>query len=280
MSYSQFDGNAVFSGGGFMPPSQATQNTESAIPVFSKNRETQTLIPLTVNQILKASQSNDDKVNLIIDGVDVNNVRLVGMVCNKIERVTDVSFHLDDGTGDIECNRWVHDPIDTKEMDAIMDGMYVRVHGQLKSFQGKRQMSIFGIKPVTDFNEITHHFVECIYVHSHNTKLMKQQQPGSSNQGYTQSAAAVNTRTYQTTPSNQYAGHYAADGIKDVDKMVRDYLMLPASLAREEGVHEQELVAQLNVPLDKIRTAVQYLVGEGFAYTTIDDVHVKCTANG
>lgn len=30
----------------------------------------------------------------------------MGMVFNKAERVTDVGFMLDDGTGRIDCNRW------------------------------------------------------------------------------------------------------------------------------------------------------------------------------
>ncbi|KAG2395598.1 Replication protein [Vigna angularis] len=60
------------------------------------NRDAQSLLPLTVKQIYDALQTNDDKANLIVDGVDVNNVR---RVCNKAERVTDVTFVLDDGTG-------------------------------------------------------------------------------------------------------------------------------------------------------------------------------------
>ncbi|KAI7733577.1 hypothetical protein M8C21_005179 [Ambrosia artemisiifolia] len=73
MHGNDFDGAAAFSGGGFMPP-QPTQTTDPSPSAFSKNRDIQTLIPLTVNQIHKGLLSNDDKVNLLIDGVDVNNV--------------------------------------------------------------------------------------------------------------------------------------------------------------------------------------------------------------
>lgn len=30
----------------------------------------------------------------------------MGMVLNKAEKVTDISFLLDDGTGRVACNRW------------------------------------------------------------------------------------------------------------------------------------------------------------------------------
>lgn len=33
-------------------------------------------------------------------------VTLIGIVSKKAERVTDVSFTIDDGTGQIDCNRW------------------------------------------------------------------------------------------------------------------------------------------------------------------------------
>ncbi|KAK9055241.1 hypothetical protein SSX86_026323 [Deinandra increscens subsp. villosa] len=277
MTYgSDFDGGAAFSGGGFMP-SPPTQTADPSPSAFSKNRDTQTLIPLTAKQINKALLSNDDKVNFIIDGVDVSNVKLVGMVLEKDDRVTNVSFFLDDGTGRIECNRWIQDPVDTKEMNSIMNGMYVRVHGQIKGFQGKKQLVVFGIKPVTEFDEITHHFVECIYVHSYNTKLMKQK-ASISNQTHTP-GSAVKTQAYKTAPSNQFTAHYGVHhGVEGVEKMVLDYLMFPASLAREKGVHQDELVSQLGIPLDRIKAAINFLMEEAAVYD-VDDVHYKAAAN-
>ncbi|XP_076941554.1 replication protein A 32 kDa subunit B-like [Bidens hawaiensis] len=280
MHGNDFDGAAEFSGGGFVR-SQATQTVDPLPSALSKHRDTQTLIPLTVKQIIKAMPSKDDKVNFLIDGVDCNNVKLVGMMINKVERVTDISFVIDDGTGRVECNRWTHEQIDTKEMESILEGMYVRVHGQLKSFQGKKQLVVFGIKPVTDFDEITHHFVECIYVHSYNTKLVKQQ-PSSSNQAYMPSSY-INTQTYQTAPPNQvsYTGHPVADTpFTEVDRRVLDYLLLPACRQRETGVHQDELVSQLNIPLHQILASLNSLTEEGVVYTALDEHHFKSTANG
>ncbi|KAH6786181.1 replicon protein A2 [Perilla frutescens var. hirtella] len=106
-----------FFSGGFMP----SQTTQIADPSFSpaKSRDTQGLLPLTVKQISEAFQASDDKTNFLIDGVDVNNVKLVGRVFQKTERVTDVSFVLDDGIGRINCHRWVNEAIDTKEMERL-----------------------------------------------------------------------------------------------------------------------------------------------------------------
>ncbi|XP_058207788.1 replication protein A 32 kDa subunit B isoform X4 [Rhododendron vialii] len=273
---SQFDGNAAFAGGGFMP----SQTTQTADPSFSaaKNRDTQPLLPLTVKQISQAFQATDDKSNFIIDGVDVNNVTLVGMVFNKAERVTDVSFVIDDGTGRIDCNRWVNEAVDTKEVEAISDGMYVRVHGHLKGFQGKKQLTVFSIRPLTDYNEMPYHFVECMYVHNYNTKSRLQ---GSvPTQNMPNSAVATPSNSYQAAPPNQYTGHYGIDGVKGIAQLVFDYLQQPSCLSLEKGLHVNEIAQQLSMPVEKISESIKFLEEDGLVYSTIDDYHFKSTGNG
>ncbi|KAI9098555.1 hypothetical protein K1719_025180 [Acacia pycnantha] len=46
-------------------------------------------------------------------------VTSVGMVFEKVDQNTDVSFVADDGTGLIKCQRWVNEPFATKEMEEI-----------------------------------------------------------------------------------------------------------------------------------------------------------------
>ncbi|KAI3471768.1 hypothetical protein Pfo_028421 [Paulownia fortunei] len=211
---SQFEGSAAFSGGGFMP-SQATQTAD---PSFSpaKNRDAQALLPLTVKQISEAFQASDDKANFLIDGVDVNNVKLVGMLYEKTERVTDVSFVLDDGTGRIDCHRWVNEAVDTKEMELLLNGMYVKVHGHLKGFQGKKQLMVYSVRPVSDYNEIANHFADCMYVHCYNTRLRKLQDAPQVPGHMPNSAVNTPSKGYQPTPSNQFSVQYNMDGVKGI----------------------------------------------------------------
>ncbi|XP_038983793.1 replication protein A 32 kDa subunit B-like isoform X3 [Phoenix dactylifera] len=99
-------------------------------------------------------------ISIVWDG---HEVRLLGLILNKAESVADISFTLDDGTGRIDINRWVNEFSDANEVAAIQNGMYVRVDAHMKGFQGKRHA--FSVRPVTDFNDIVLHFIECIYVH-------------------------------------------------------------------------------------------------------------------
>ncbi|KAE8700283.1 Replicon protein A2, putative isoform 2 [Hibiscus syriacus] len=129
-SSSQFDAVSAFSGGGFMP----SQSSHFANSTPSQSHDTQGLLSVTVKKI---------------------NVR----------------FDLDDGTGRVECIRWVTESVDTREMDALdREGTYVCVIGHLQSFQGKVQLNAFSVRPVTNFDEVTCHFIECIYCHVQNSK--------------------------------------------------------------------------------------------------------------
>ncbi|KAK7329782.1 hypothetical protein VNO77_23961 [Canavalia gladiata] len=273
-SASQFDGNAAFSGGGFMP-TQTTQGPDSSF-FPSKNRDAQSLLPLTVKQINDAFQSSDDKTNLIIDGVDVNNITLVGRICNKAGRITDVTFVLDDGTGRIDCNKWLQEAADTNEAEGIMDGMYVRLHGHLKGFQGKRTLNVFSFRPVTDFNEIASHFIDCIYVHLYNSRL----RIGVPNQQYvTNSAPITPTKGYQAqaVPPNQFSGQHI-NGQKSVEDMVLDVLHLPTNRTRDEGVPRDLIAQHIGISLDKLMLAIKNLIEEGAIYEAIAD-HYKSIIN-
>ncbi|PON75924.1 Replication factor A protein [Parasponia andersonii] len=214
---SQFDGSAAFSGGGFMP-SQTTQTPDTSFSP-AKNRDAQALLPLTVKQISDAIVPGNEKSEFLVDGVDVNNVKLVGIIHDKAGRITDVTFVLDDGTGRIDCNKWFHEAIDTNEMDKIHDGMYVCVHGRLKSFQGKRTLNVFSIRPVEDYNEIASHFIECVYVHFYNKKCQKPHVQGG-----------VNTQPQERNSMNQSFAQYSAGGSKTTEEIVLDFLHLPSCL--------------------------------------------------
>ncbi|RDX90386.1 Replication protein A 32 kDa subunit B, partial [Mucuna pruriens] len=276
-SSSQFDGNAAFSGGGFMP-TQATQGPDPSF-LSSKNRDAQSLLPLTVKQINDAFQSSDDKTNLIVDGVDVNNVTLVGRVCNKAGRITDITFVLDDGTGRIDCNKWLQEAADTNEAEGILDGMYVRLHGHLKGFQGKRTLNVFSFRPVTDFNEIASHFIDCIYVHLYNCRL----RTSVPNQQYVMNSTPITpTKSYQAQavlpPPNQFSGQHI-NGQKSVEERILDILHLPANSARHEGVPRELIAQHLGISSDKLMLAFKNLIEEGSIYEAIAD-HYKSVING
>ncbi|PWZ20078.1 hypothetical protein Zm00014a_027160 [Zea mays] len=239
--------NALFGGGGFMP-SQSTVVPENsglskvlpnsplfcflssicspsyadpswALPIDrcgGQGRSAQTLLPLTVKQTMDAAQTSGDRSNFAINGVEVSTIRLVGRMLGKVERVTDVVFTLDDGTGKIDVNRWENEASDAKEMaDA---------------------------KRVTNFNEITCHFLHCIQVHMELTGL-------------------------------KVDGNY-------ISNLVLSVFHDPSVMDQEHGLHIKDVIDRLKLPDDVVSAAIQGHVDVGNIYNTIDDFHYKSVRNG
>lgn len=262
--------NSLFSGGGFMP-SQTTNAPEGSGGI-TKTRGAQTLLPLTVKQIMDASQTNDDKSSFAVNGTEVSTVRLVGRMMNKTERVTDVQFVLDDGTGRIEVNRWENETSDTTEMGLVKDGDYVIVNGGLKGFQGKRHIVAYSVRLVTNYNDITHHFLYCIYVHLDlaKTKKSAMQPPNASTWN-------------QAPPPNNQAPTLSASGNaggKELTDMVMNVFHDPVLVNLEHGVSIEQVASRLNISDALARSTVTHLIDVGNLYPTIDDNHYKSTLNG
>ncbi|KAL0838442.1 hypothetical protein Bca101_090332 [Brassica carinata] len=258
----EFDGNAAFAGGGFMPSQATTQAPESSSAF--KNRDARTLLPLTLKQLNSVSTNGES--NFSIDGVDINTVAIVGRVSRIENRITQVDFVVDDGTGCVECIRWL--------------GMYVRLHGHLKSFQGKRSMNVFSVRPITDFNEIVHHFTECMYVHMYNTKprggSITQATETPRPQPY--STMPTPARPFQTGPSNQFSNQFN-DPMHGVRQTVLNYLNRPMHLRSEAGVHCDVIARELRIPLQQVKDALEQLSNDGCVYSTSDETCFKSTAN-
>ncbi|KAL9399514.1 hypothetical protein Peur_008475 [Populus x canadensis] len=270
---SEFDGSAAaFMGGGFMPAQSALpSSSDSSSFSISKNREARCLFPLTVKQI--NNLTSNDESNLIIDGAEVNNVTIVGRVSHKEDKASEYSFLIDDGTGQIECTQWVQESLDTEQMGEILVDMYVRVHGHLRGLQGRRFLNVFSIRPVTDFNEVPNHFIECIYVHFYNTRIR-----GVTAQPPVANSTNTSLKGYQAAPPYQSSAYSSADGLNNASQMILNFLQQPSYLTTE-GAHYDAIAGQLKIPTDKLKEVLQVLVDNGLVYTTINDDYYKSTVN-
>ncbi|CAL4886137.1 unnamed protein product [Urochloa decumbens] len=262
-------------------PSQftSTQNAAADSTTPSKMRGASSTMPLTVKQIADAQQSGTGEKGapFMVDGVETANIRLVGMVNGKTERTTDVTFTLDDGTGRLDFIKWVNDAADSAETAAIQNGMYVSVIGILKGLQERKRATAFSIRPITDFNEVTLHFIQCVRMHIENTKS-KVGSPArtSSSVGVSVSNGFSESSTPTSLKSNPAPVTSGANGNdSDLNTQVLKILREPANIESEHGVHIDEIVKRLKLPEKKIKEAIEYNVDIGHIYSTIDDFHFK-----
>ncbi|CAM0942703.1 unnamed protein product [Alopecurus aequalis] len=254
-----------------------SQNADSTTP--SKFRGAAGTTPLTVKQIADAqlAGAGDRGEPFAVDGVETASIRVVGTVSGKAERATDVSFTLDDGTGRLDFIRWVNDAADSAETAAIQNGMYVSVIGTLKGLQDKKRATAFCVRPVTDYNEVTLHFIQCVRMHIENTKS-KIGSPAHTNSAlgtpFSNSISELSTPTSLKSNPVPVASGTNVSGT-DLYEQVLNIFNEPASLASEHGVHVDEIAKRLRLPVNKIMEAINYHVDGGHIYSTIDDFHYK-----
>ncbi|KAF7000546.1 hypothetical protein CFC21_016433 [Triticum aestivum] len=131
-----------------------------------KDAPPDTLIPCTAKQIKDMGTGIIDASNyLTATGVEVTTVRLLGKMVNKQVSDNSVFFTLADGTGCVKARVWFENSIDVMCSASISDGVYVKITGCLRAELGVPVVAAYSLSVVTNFNDITHHFLDCIYVH-------------------------------------------------------------------------------------------------------------------
>jgi replication factor A2 len=140
---------------------------------------------VTIKQIIDAEPAYAGDASFRIDGLDVKQVTIVGMVRSISPQTTNITYKIDDGTGVIEVKQWLdadkqqnQDGEGESASPVFKEEDYVRVWGRLKSFSNKRHVGAHVIKPVRDFNEVNYHLLEATYVHLFFTRGGPPQQQG------------------------------------------------------------------------------------------------------
>lgn len=259
-------------------PSQNNDVSGGGIKDTRKPRTDQTVMPLTVKQLLAADRGEGDVLS--IDGKELSHVMLIGAVTAVNASQLTLKYQVDDGTGKVDVTWWMDDDGDmatSKRSSAIREGIYVRVVGKTRMHDGQMQLTAFDVHPVLDHNQITYHFLSCIKTHLSNTTAA----PASA-------APASAGFQYGAKPEVAAAAPAAGGASMDMDmggeaglnaQQNKVLSVIAENSMSEEGVSIQQLQSQLNgMSEPDIRTAIDFLSSEGHLYSTIDEDHFKATS--
>eukprot|EP01098_Paradermamoeba_levis_P006008 TRINITY_DN2509_c0_g1_i2.p1 TRINITY_DN2509_c0_g1~~TRINITY_DN2509_c0_g1_i2.p1 ORF type:complete len:189 (-),score=29.88 TRINITY_DN2509_c0_g1_i2:97-663(-) len=185
------------------------------------------------------------------------------MICSANEGSTSLSFEVDDGTGRIDVRVWLdsedNNEFFTRKRATWREGVTVRVYGHLRSFMNQRSVVAFpycGLRPVEQFDEVTYHFLEVLYVSLFNRK------GGVTHQG-------------GKMTSNQGGFEYQKDALSNVQRAVLEVIR---NINSPDGASFQFITDQLANMCNsgQVKEAIDFLIGNGTIYTTIDDYHFQC----
>lgn len=230
-----------------------------------------TLRPVTIKQALDASQPYPE-ANYQIDGADTASICFVGQVRNISTQTTNITYKVDDGTGEIEVKQWVDsataDNMDTDEAkgpgtpgkDQVELNGYVKVFGKLKAFGNKRYVGSHSIRPMKDINELHCHFLEATAIHLFFTRGP----PGG---------AGAKKAGADTAMGGM--DDYAAGQNKALPSMSpaarRVYNLLRDEPQSNEGLHVQLIAAKLSLPVTDVARAGDELLTTGLIFSTVDE---------
>lgn len=256
-------GGYTQSPGGFASPAPSQGGEKKG-----RTRATQ-IIPCTVSQLMSASQADEA---FKVGEVEVAQVTIVGVIRSTDKSMTNIQYKVDDMTGaPMDVKQWVDTEDPSVDSTVLPPGTYVKVSGNLRSFQNHRSVVAFSVRPLEDMNEITSHMLEVVQAH-----MMLSKPHGTSNVGGEMgSNIPTMPRPVNENTGGGYAGAMINNGLSGNQNQV---LCLIKSCPEPQGISIQEIKQRLNgLSLAVIKQAVEFLSNEGHIFSTIDEDHYKST---
>lgn len=237
---------------------------------MTQNYGDDTLRPVTIKQVLEAEPMNDES-DFKIDDAKITSITFVGQIRSVSTQATNHTYRLDDGTGTIDVKQWI-DPEEANMSEEngqpkalLTENAYARIFGQLKSFNSKRHVGARpgGVRVMTDYNEVQCHLLEATVVHLQLTRGPPGQKNGATN-------GNVNGNGAQQQSNDVSAGgRQLPAGLTSAARRV--YQCLSTGAQTNEGLHMQDIAAQLGMDPGQVENGGNELVNMGLAYTTVDE---------
>lgn len=233
----------------------------------------------------------------MVDNQQLHHVKIVGLVLGMQEFSTNVTYQIEDGSGRIDVKVWIDkdgtDAFAAEKRRMCQENTMVRVIGSLREYEGKRHVLAYDLSPITEFNEVTHHFLETIHVHLRNKKGPASSSSSSSSGAFGAHAGGgvpMMTSPMGATGSSSFVpmggvgmpGQRLQMGREDQLWTQLMEVFQEHSSHDEVGLALQSAFHYLrqknpNATMEKVRETVQRMSEEGLVYTTIDEEHFKCT---
>ncbi|XP_016098267.1 replication protein A 32 kDa subunit isoform X1 [Sinocyclocheilus grahami] len=230
----------------------------------------QQIVPCTVSQLMSAVQAEDV---FKVGEVEIAQVTIVGVIRNTDKSTINIQYKVDDMTAaPMDVKQW----IDTEDMgvdnSVIPPGSYVKVSGNLRSFQNNRSLVAFSVRVLEDMNEVTSHMLEVVNAHMQQSKPQSMMGGGAgTNMMPTAHASMSSTGSYSG------ASMMLVNGLSANQNQV---LSLIKSCHEPQGISMQDLKQKLSsMSVTVIRQIVDFLSNEGHIFSTIDEDHFRSTDN-
>uniref|UniRef100_A0A8C6THU5 Replication protein A2 n=1 Tax=Neogobius melanostomus TaxID=47308 RepID=A0A8C6THU5_9GOBI len=202
-------------------------------------------------------------------------------VCVSTDKsMTNIQYKVDDMTSaPMDVKQWVDTEDPGVDSTVLPPGTYVKVSGNLRSFQNHRSVVAFSVRPLEDMNEVTSHMLEVVHAHMALCKPQTMTSAGGMN-----SSMASMSRTNMGSMGSvgSVGGSYSGANMVNngLNASQNQVLSLIRSCPDQQGISIQDIKQRLSgMSINIIKQAVEFLSNEGHIFSTIDEDHYKSTDN-
>jgi len=260
--------------GGYSP-SQADapmDSTQGSPQKGQPSGDSNALVPVTIHMLEKAAASQAPGGDLRVDGREANMMVVVGAIEELNRQQASMEFALNDSTGRMKARFFF--PSDLK-LDSVQNGSYVSAVGVLKT-QPSLHFSLVALHPVHSPDQISYHMIEVAHASLRSkgkmaTKVTSTQQdaPATVPRPLVSTMGSAPQSMATAAPMSAPVAPVAEGPLRE-----RVAAFLRTQAANPEGVAIAALSTHFNTAASEaVRAAINELLDDGSAYTTIDDDH-------
>jgi len=261
-------------GGGFVTSLGKTPSQDKK----DNARRAQNIVPATIKQIM-----DSDGDGYKIEDIEAHIITIVGLIRSVEQTTTKISYQIDDGTGLMEGVVYVGSDGDASTTATavpqviMLEGTYGRVVGALRKNKDTKYITIFKSMPITDMNEVTCHMMEVAMLPKKLKKMLDEEEAatgfggGGMLEGALPNSMIASTSIFSTT---------SRSGMSPCQEACSRILQ-GAPTENQEGVNKDYIYEQVKGRFTSVQVndALDFLVQEGHAYTTVDENHFKGIEN-
>jgi len=247
---------------------QGMSQIQSSPEKGGKKEDKQTCVPTSVRLLLDSQKAADrDGGELQLHGAEAVNITLVGVVEALVQQATMVEFTLNDGSGRVKVRHYKNES--TVET-ALAAGQYVSLVGSIRT-SPVVHVSAMTLRPVSSADEVSYHMIDVAH-----TALMMKSGSGAALVKTAPPAQVAAPQPMTTAAAPAAATPAAVTPAAVAPAGEKSVLEVLQSLAetRPGGVPLTVMIESLkSLTAAAVKTALDQLVVDGEAFTTIDDDH-------
>ncbi|XP_045475346.1 replication protein A 32 kDa subunit [Harmonia axyridis] len=230
-----------------------------------KTRRLQNVVPVVIRQI---KDCPEEEFSLF--GMQTQILSIVGIVLDYEVQSTKAMYNIQDHTGNIKAIWWLEtDKDNAPKLPSIKENCYVQIFGSLRFQDNEKMMMVLRMFPVSDANVVTSHLLQVIHAR------LEAEYMASNPTGPT-SAIKKNNPGGDLANSMHFLETTAQDSsLTPIQAQIHEILKRAPSMS---GTSKTELLSQFPQQRSvEVLEALEFLIDEGHAYSTIDTEHFKAT---